>query len=213
MNKHEKLNHRLYCIITEKFSSAGNAVNTATELIKGGAKIIQYREKDKTGKEKYDDCLKIREMTREAGVTFIVNDDVDIAIAVRADGVHIGQDDLPVPVVRSLTGEEMIIGVSTHSPEQAVAALANGADYIGVGPIYPTQTKDNVCDAVGLEYLDYVVKNVNIPFVAIGGIKLHNLEEVVRHGAGCICLVTEIISAPNIGKRIDEINSLLKGMH
>ena len=208
MDKQNKLDHRLYCIITEKYCNGRTAVQTAKELIKADVKIIQYREKDKSKKEKYEDCLKIRELTRDAGVTFIVNDDVDIAISVKADGVHIGQKDLPIEVVRSLAGNEMIIGVSTHSREQALDAVAKGADYIGVGPIYPTKTKVDVCDAVGLEYLDFAAQNIHIPFVAIGGIKCHNLEEVICHGARCFALVTEVISAPDIIDRIRKINSL-----
>lgn len=117
-------------------------------------KILQYREKERSKGDKYCKCLKLREITRQNDVLFIVNDDVDIALAVGADGVHVGQDDLPVDVVRSLVGDEMIIGVSTHSPQQALDAVHKGADYIGVGPIYRTNTKAEVCDAVGTEYLD-----------------------------------------------------------
>ena len=141
---------------------------------------------------------------------FIVNDNVDIAIAVGADGVHIGQEDLPVEVVRTLVGDEMIIGISTHSPDQALEAACKGADYIGVGPIYPTKTKADVCDAVGIEYLDYVVKNIPIPYVAIGGIKMHNVQEIMKHGAECIAMITEIVSAPDINVRINEVMKLMK---
>jgi thiamine-phosphate pyrophosphorylase len=106
----------------------------------------------------------------------------------------------------------MIIGLSTHSPEQAQEAIRLGADYIGVGPIYPTKTKKNVCAAVTLDYLDYVVKNVTLPYVAIGGIKLNNIEEVARHGAKCICLVTEIVGAEDIGAMVEKLRTtILKG--
>ena len=210
MGKQNKLNHTLYCIITEKYCNGRTSVQTADELISAGVKIIQYREKDKGKKERYEDCLKIRELTLNAGVSFIVNDDVDIAIAVKADGVHVGQDDLPVEIVRSLVGNDMIVGVSTHCPEQALDAVAKGADYIGVGPIYSTKTKENVCGAVGFEYLDFVVDNIHIPFVAIGGIKRQNLGDVIRHGAQCISLVTEIVSAQDITDRISEIRHIIK---
>ena len=120
-------------------------------MIAGGIGIIQYREKKaaKSSSEIFAECLKIREMTRAAGVTFIVNDHVDVAMLVGADGVHVGQDDLPVADVRRLLGPGKIIGLSTHSPEQATEAVKCGADYIGVGPIFATKTKDDVCDAVG----------------------------------------------------------------
>src|SRR5690606_3253325 len=131
-----------------------------------GVKIIQYRGKDKKMLDKHKECQKIRELTRQAGVTFIISDDVDLALLVGADGIHIGQEDLPMEKVRELVGGEMIIGLTTHSPSQAQDAVAKGADYIGVGPIFKTYTKKDVCDPVGFEYLEYVVQNIDIPFVA-----------------------------------------------
>lgn len=154
---------------------------------------------------KYEECQVIRQMTREAGVTFIVNDDLELALLVEADGVHIGQEDLPLEKVRELVGEEMIIGVSTHSPQQAQEAVDKGADYIGVGPVFSTNTKKDVCAPVGLEYLDYAVKQVPIPFVAIGGIKESNLLEVVKRGAKTIAMVTEIVGAEDISAKIASI--------
>lgn len=200
----------LYCITAEKYSLGRDNITVAREMISAGVKIIQYREKEKNKKEKYIQCLRLREITKQNGVFFIVNDDVDIAIAVKADGVHVGQDDMPVEVVRSIVGKEMIIGVSTHSPSQALGAMRDGADYIGAGPLYPTKTKDNVCDAVGLEYLDFAVKNIAIPIVAIGGIKRHNLPDVLRRGAGCAAMVTEITSSPNIAETIKEVCRILE---
>jgi thiamine-phosphate pyrophosphorylase len=148
-------------------------------------------------------------MTREAGVTFIVNDHVDLALLVDADGVHVGQDDLPPDQIRKLVGDGMIIGMSTHSPAQARAAVNSGVDYIGVGPIFATKTKKDVCEPVGLEYLDYAVNNVTIPFVAIGGIKEHNIAEVARRGARCIALVTEIVGAPDIEAKVRALRAAM----
>ncbi len=208
MNK--KLPAGIYAITAEKFSCGRDNISIVNEMIKGGVSIIQYREKEnKTNREKYQECKKIRELTESAGITFIVNDQVDIALLVNADGIHIGQDDLPLKEVRCLMGNEKIIGLSTHSPEQAQKALADGADYIGAGPIYTTRTKNNVCPAVGLEYLEYVVKNIDLPFVAIGGIKKHNIKEVISRGATTIALVTEIVGADDICKQIKEIKKLM----
>jgi thiamine-phosphate pyrophosphorylase len=124
-------------------------------------------------------------------------------MAVASDGVHVGQDDLPVEKVRDLVGIKMIIGLSTHSPEQADKAVATGvADYIGVGPLFQTFTKKDVISAVGLDFLDYVVAHHKVPFVAIGGIKENNVLDVVRHGAKCVSLVTEIVGAVDIGVKI-----------
>ena len=192
----------IYGITAEEHSLGRNNIEIVGQMLAGGVRVIQYREKDKKAREKYRECLKIREMTREAGAVFIVNDDVAIAILAGADGVHVGQDDLPPAEVRRLVGDEMVIGLSTHSPEQARAALAEGVDYIGAGPVFATRTKKDVCDPVGLEYLEYVVREVKIPFVAIGGIKEHNIGAVARRGARCIALVTEIVGAPDIPAKV-----------
>jgi thiamine-phosphate pyrophosphorylase len=153
-------------------------------------------------KEKYLECIEIRELTKKYNSTFIVNDHVGLALSCNADGVHIGQDDLPLKEVRKIMGEGRIIGISTHNPSQAVEAEKSGADYIGVGPIFKTSTKVDVCEPVGLTYLDFVVRNIKIPFVAIGGIKEKNLLSVVERGARCAALVTEITEAENIGEKI-----------
>lgn len=195
----------LYCILSEKHSLGRANLEVAEEIIAGGAKILQYREKNKAKREQYHECLSLRRMTSRAGVTFIINDFIDLALAVKADGVHLGQSDLPVEAVRKLVGKKMLIGVSTHTPFQAREAIKKGADYIAVGPLYPTRTKEDVCPAVGLGYLDYAVRHMGIPFVAIGGIKLDNLEEVLAHGASCIAMVTEIVAAPDIRQRVREV--------
>ncbi len=127
------------------------------------------------------ECEKIRKITADAHVPFIINDFLDIAMITGADGVHMGQTDLPMPAVKQLA-PHLLAGCSTHSPAQAVQAKADGADYIGVGPLFATRTKEDVCDPVGLDYLEHVATHVDIPFVAIGGIKRHNLAQVVSRG-------------------------------
>lgn len=196
----------IYGITASQFSLGRSNLEVVRQMLEAGVKIIQYREKDFSMLRKYHECLSIRELTAEHNACFIVNDDVHLALAVESDGVHVGQDDLPVEKVRDLVGERMLIGLSTHSPEHAdIAAKAGIADYIGVGPLYQTFTKKDVQPPVGLGYLDYVVAHHRIPFVAIGGIKEHNVAEVVLHGAGCVCLVTEITGAQDIGAKIREI--------
>ena len=194
------LPHGIYGITAEKFSKGRSNLEVARQMIAGGVKIIQYREKrpHKSFAEMLAECRQIRELTWVHGTRFIVNDYVDIALLSDADGVHVGQDDLPVAAVRQLVGADKIIGRSTHSPEQARQAASDGADYIGVGPIFATQTKADVCAPVGLEYLEYVVDNLSIPFVAIGGIKAHNIAQVASRGACTICMVTEIVGADDI---------------
>lgn len=200
----------LYCITGEEYSRGRTNMQVVGEMIAAGVQIIQYREKEKQPRRMYQECLEIRKITAAAGVVFIVNDDAALALSVTADGVHIGQDDLPLEKVREVVGEGMIIGVSTHSPAQAVEAIAQGADYIGVGPLYLTHTKKDVCAPVGLPYLDYAVKNCPIPFVAIGGIKEHNLPEVAKHGARLICAVTEILDADNIREKILRLREIIE---
>ncbi|MBI4976025.1 MAG: thiamine phosphate synthase [Spirochaetes bacterium] len=206
----QKLNYPLYCITAREFSNGRSTEAVVRAMLDGGAKIIQYREKSISIKQQYCECMLVRKLTDAAGATFIVNDHADIALAVHADGVHIGQDDMPIAIVRSLVGNNMIIGVSTHTPEQACTAVADGADYIGVGPLYRTNTKVDVCAPVGLAYLDYAVDNISIPFVAIGGIKEHTLSEVLAHGAKCVALVSEITSANDISDTVKRIKAGIK---
>jgi thiamine-phosphate pyrophosphorylase len=189
----------IYGITAEKFSRGRNNLTVVQEMIAGGVAVVQYREKHgaKSFREMLAECKAIRQLTQDSGVLFIVNDYVELAVLAEADGVHVGQDDLPVAAVRQQVGAK-IIGLSTHSPDQARAALKAGADYIGAGPLFATQTKDDVCAPVGLDYLDYVLKNIPLPAVAIGGIKLNNIDQVIEKGARTVCLVTEIVGAENI---------------
>lgn len=200
----------IYGITAEEFSLGRSNIELVALMIEAGIKVIQYREKEKSDRQRYDECRKIREMTGEAGVMFIVNDRPDLALLVDADGIHLGQDDMPPKAVRKLVGGKMLIGLSTHSPAQAKAAEKIDIDYIGVGPIFATNTKKDVCEPVGLEYLEYVVKNISLPFVAIGGIKEHNIAEVYRRGARCIALVTEIVGAPDIGAKVRDLRAALQ---
>lgn len=200
----------IYGITAQEFSLGRSNIQVVQQMLDAGIKVIQYREKDKKMDAMYEECVAIRKMTREAGAIFIVNDHIDLAIIVQADGVHIGQNDLPPLEVRKLIGEEMILGLSTCNPDEAHKAQSLGVvDYIGVGPIFSTQTKKDVCAPVGFDYLEYVVKNCSLPFVAIGGIKKHNIAEVKKRGAHMIALITEIVGEYDIKQRVDEIRAIL----
>ncbi len=201
----------LYGITDSRLSLGRSVTEVVGALLDAGVRIIQYREKNKYAGEMLEECRALRELTARAGACFIVNDHVDIAMICGADGVHVGQEDLPVPEVRRLVGPEMIIGLSTHKPEQARAALEQGADYIGVGPIYATKTKVDVVAPVTLDYLDWVVANQTLPFVAIGGIKAHNIAEVVAHGAACCALVSEFVGAEDIGGSVRAVRAAMRG--
>lgn len=193
----------IYCITASQFSLGRSNLDVVRQMLEADVKIIQYREKDFSMRQKYQECLAIRDLTARYNACFIVNDDVHLALAVESDGIHVGQDDLPVEKVRDLVGDKMLVGLSTSSRNQVENAVETRAvDYIGVGPLYHTYTKKDDQPAAGLGFLDYVVSHCQIPFVAIGGIKESNLGEVVQHGATCVCLVAEIVSAPDIGAKI-----------
>lgn len=201
----ELFKNSLYGIVSVEHGAGRSAVYQCEEMLKAGIKIIQYREKYRSKKIRYNECLELRKLCLDYNACFIVNDDIDIALAVKADGIHIGQDDLPIEEARNIVGPDMIIGLSSHSPEQGLDAVRRGADYIGVGPVYATKTKANVCDPVGLDYVSFVSNNISIPWVAIGGIKTHNIDQVISQGASCICLVTEIVAAKDIQKCVKKL--------
>lgn len=204
----------IYGITAEQFSRGRTNTEAVRAMIDGGVAVVQYREKRpyKSYRQMLAECREIRRITRDAGIPFIVNDYIDIALLCDADGIHVGQDDLPVPDVRRLVGPDMIIGLSTHAPDQAGEAAALGAEYIGVGPIFSTRTKEDVVDPVGFEYLAYAVRQAGLPIVAIGGIKKHNIAEVARHGARSFALVTEIVSAADIAAAVRDLNRIIANL-
>ena len=200
----------LYAITDSRLSLNRNLEEVVNALIAAEIKIIQYREKHKNKRVMLEECLLVRKLTAAHDVCFIVDDYLDLALLSAADGLHIGQEDLPISAVRKLAGNKLIVGVSTHSREQAEQAVADGADYIGVGPIYATKTKEDVVAPVGLGYLEWVAANLKIPFVAIGGIKEHNILDVVQSGAKCCALVSEFVGAHDI---IDKVKKVRTKMH
>lgn len=193
-----KKDFHLYVITGEQFHPGRPYLEVMEEAILGGADIIQLREKNKTKKELLAMAKELRDLTRKHNVLFIVNDHIDVALAVDADGIHLGQDDLPLTEARKIMGPDKIIGISTHALAEALEAEKNGADYIGVGPVFETKSKVDVVDPVGLEYVREVVAHTQIPFVAIGGIKLHNVEQVLEAGASRICVISAIVGAAQV---------------
>ncbi|WP_054635437.1 thiamine phosphate synthase [Thalassobacillus sp. C254] len=189
---------RLYTITGEEFHSGRSMLEVMEEAVKGGSDIIQLRDKFSSKKEVFEKAKKLREMTARYGAAFIVNDHIDVALAAGADGIHLGQDDLPLSEARKIVGEDMIIGISTHAIEEAREAERNGADYIGVGPVFATKSKVDVIDPVTTSYVKQVADEITIPFVAIGGIKLHNVDQVIDAGADRICAISEIVGSTDI---------------
>ena len=178
------------CFITDRTYSALPLSHMVQRVLDAGVTFIQYREKGKTRREVYEEAVRLRELTRSFNAVFIVNDHADIALAVEADGVHLGQDDLPLKEARTIMGSR-IVGISTHSLEQASEAEAGGADYIGFGPIFHTTTKDAGIPQ-GVDILKIIKQNVRIPIVAIGGIGIDSVTDVMNAGADCIAVATAI---------------------
>lgn len=178
------------CFITDRTCSDLPFPDMVKLVLDAGITFIQYREKKRTRREIYDEAVKLRELTRSYNAVFIINDHADIAVAVEADGVHLGQGDLPLQEARKIMGRR-IIGISTHSIEQVKKAEAGGADYIGFGPIFHTSTKDAGAPK-GVDILNIIKQNCSIPVVAIGGISIDMAADVMRAGADAVAVATAI---------------------
>lgn len=200
---------KLYLVTnSDNFESDEIFLDKVALSIKSGVDIVQLREKNTTSKRFIYLAQRIRELTSHFGAAFIVNDRVDIAKISNADGVHLGQDDIPVSYAREILGDNAIIGVSTHCPEHAKKAITDGADYIGVGPVFKTPTKPSK-DPVGLEYVKWAADNVNIPFFAIGSIDTANIKEVVEAGAKRVAVIRAIMYADDIESNCKILKSAL----
>lgn len=165
-------------------------------LLTGGARIIQLRDKESSSRELLDQARACLKLTREAGATLIINDRVDVALTAGADGVHLGQDDMPVADAREILGEDKIIGVSTHSIDQFRAALETSANYIAIGPVYQTKTKENPDPVVGLELVSEAKKLTDRPLVAIGGVTPERAAEVIAAGADSVAVISALYPWP-----------------
>lgn len=185
----------LYLVTSGALSRGRSTVEIARAALAGGVKLIQLREKDLPLRRLMDLAGEIRQLTSEAGALLIVNDRIDVALSVGADGVHLGQDDLPVDAARRIA-PDLIIGASTHSPDEALRAEADGASYINIGPLFPTGTKPDWTGAcLGLEGLGAVSSAARGPFTVMGGIKRQHIPELVAAGARTIALVTAVTMA------------------
>jgi len=200
------------CFITDRTISSLSAEDQVKKALDAGIQFIQYREKNLTRRDIYYNAETLRAITLEYKATFIINDHADIALAVDAEGVHLGQDDLPLADARKIMGKK-IIGISTHDLKQAADAAQGGADYIGFGPVYHTTTKDAGTPR-GPEQITLIRKRVRIPIVAIGGIGYENLEEVFTAGADAVAVASAILKKgdpyENAKKFVEEARRLRK---
>lgn len=183
-------------VIVDRQAAAGRPLDElARQALAGGATAIQLRDKLSDGRTLYREALALRELCRQAKVPLIINDRLDVALAVEADGVHLGQDDLPPEVVRRLLGPEKLVGVSADSVEQAQAAAAAGASYLGVGDLFGTRSKADAGAPIGLERLAEIARQVSLPIVGVGGITRENAASVIAAGAKGIAVISAVLGA------------------
>ena len=193
----------LYLILDQQYTKR-NIVSIAIEAAEAGVDVIQYRDKILSKKEAITVAQRLRGLTERTGVIFIVNDDPALALAVDADGVHLGQEDIPVAIARRILGKDKLIGLSTHSVEEATAANNLDVDYIGFGPIFHSKTK-TVTSPHGIEGIRRIREFVSLPIIAIGGIDQGNASGVIKAGANGVAVISAILSAPNIAKAVLEL--------
>ena len=199
----KNLNLSLY-LVTDKSDDVEKFLNTIEEAIKGGVTVVQIREKTAETLDFYNLALKVKEITTKYDVPLIINDRVDVALAIDADGVHVGQSDMPCDVTRKLIGDDKILGVSAATIDEAKKAQKDGADYIGSGAVFPTATKDDA-PSITKKDLKEIVESINIPVVAIGGITLDNACELLDTGISGLSVVSAIMSAENPKKASEEL--------
>lgn len=191
-----------YYFITDHTLSVAGIIHDAAQAIAARVELIQYRNKSASTRELFEEALQLKRLCAGTTTRLIVNDRIDIALAVDADGVHIGQDDLPFAETRRLVGTDKLIGVTVHTLEEACQAEAQGADYLGVSPIYATSTKTDAGKACGLETLRAIRLACRIPIVAIGGITLSNLPDVIAAGADMACAISAVVTRPDVAAEI-----------
>ena len=200
-------------LITDRKQTGGRNLNfVIEEALRGGVRAVQLREKDLSSKELYEMAYELRKLTARHNAKLFINDRVDVALAVDADGVHLGFNSLPLYRVRRIIGEKKLIGVSCHNQVQAITAQEMGADFITFGPIFFTPSKAPYGDPVGVEKLGEVTQLMEIPVFALGGINKENASEVIKTGAHGIALVSSILSAPEPRVAARSLFSLLPGM-
>ena len=191
----------LYLVLSEEYANGRNVIEIAREAVAGGIDMLQMREKRKLQEESLRLGFALADLCRKSGVTFIVNDDPHLAREVNADGVHLGQEDFlryPMHAVRRILGPGKIIGLSTHSPEQAIKACSLAPDYIAYGPVFPTLTKNYF---IGTSGVRSVLQAATCPVVFIGGINASNVDELLAMGAGAIALIRDIMRAENVSEQ------------
>lgn len=209
MNKKFILSTIDFYLITDSNLSKNGIFSDVENAINAGCKIIQYREKDKSTREMIEEASIIKKLCKKDTI-FLVNDRIDVALAVDSDGVHLGQDDMSLSTARKLLGNDKIIGLSTHNYSHAIEAQKNGADYIGFGPIFYTSTKKDIDSVLGINSIDNIRNSINIPIVAIGGINKNNCAQIIKNGADSIVSISAVVSKNNVRLEVEEFIDIIK---
>ena len=194
-----------YFITDARLSRAGN-VRDVEQALAAGVRVVQHRDKEADLAAMIEEARRLRRLCQEA--LFLVNDRVEVALAVGADGVHLGQEDLHYREARRLLGEKKIIGITVNTPEQALEAARLGADYLGVSPIFATRTKPDAGEPAGLTLLREIRRRVRLPLIAIGGITLDNAPSVIEAGADGVCAISAVVTRPDVRGAIEEFQGL-----
>ncbi|MBO8168658.1 MAG: thiamine phosphate synthase [Thermoanaerobacteraceae bacterium] len=202
------VDYSLYLITDRHLVGNKDFYRSVIKALEGGVTLLQVREKNVSSREFYEISLKLKKIARQYDVPLIINDRLDIALAVDADGLHIGQDDLPVATARKLLGREKILGYSVSNEEEALYGERHGADYLGAGPVYATDSKKDAGRPIGTEGLKKIKQTVNIPVVGIGGISAENLADVKRTGADGISVISAILSRDDTYRAAKELIDL-----
>lgn len=200
---------RGFYFITDARLSRAGIINDTKQAISAGVCAVQYREKEASTREMFAEALKLRKICRETPL--IINDRVDIALAVKADGVHLGQRDMPIAIARKILGKNKIIGLTVHSLPEAERAQKQGADYLGVSPIFLTNTKDDTGKPAGTGLITKIKSKCRIPIVAIAGISLKNAEKVVKAGADALCAISAVVDKKDVAVEISRFQRFFDG--
>lgn len=192
----------LYVILDPSVCPERSLIEVLRTAAEAGAVLFQYRNKTASMKDAYGEALALRQAAAQANVLFIVNDRCDLALALDADGVHLGQGDLPLDLARKVLGPEKLIGISTHNPDQVREAIAGKPDYLGFGPIFTPGSKHDHDPVVGVDGLRAIRSLTSLPVFAIGGIQLHQVSDIMRAGANGVAIISAILKAPDISQAV-----------
>lgn len=198
-----------FYFITDSKLTKKTVIDDVKAAVNAGVKIVQYREKEKPTKYMIEESAKIKELCTGKAI-FLINDRVDVALAVNADGVHLGQDDMPYGTARILLGQDKIIGLTAHNVEEAIHAESLGADYIGASPIFETKTKQDAGKAAGLELIRCIKEKINIPLITIGGINLSNVASVIQAGADAAVAISAVVTKDDVEEECKKFVGFIK---